>query len=197
MQKALVLEVAEGDRPNVVLELEHPSIYTIGRLGDREDVCLDESQLVEKGLTICESDRGGQVTYHGPGQLVVYPILDLRLFGGPLKYVRALEQVLMETLAGYGIEAQVIQGLTGVWVGAEKIASIGVKISRGVSHHGLSLNINTDLSFYRYIVPCGITDKGVTSMEKLLGERIEPTLVAYALRYNLGERLGMKMVLAE
>ncbi len=140
-----------------------------------------------------DTDRGGQITYHGPGQLVGYPIIDLRNWGGPLKYVRTLEQVIILTLADLGVEAGLVSGLTGVWVGEAKVAAIGVKISRGVAYHGFSLNVNTDLSYYDHIVPCGITDRDVTSLEKLLARPVEMELVRNGLAYRFGQHMGFRM----
>ena len=111
-----------------------------------------------RGIAVYEADRGGQVTFHGPGQLVGYPVIDVRAWGGPLKYVRTLEQVIIATLADFGVIAGVSDGITGVWAGEAKIAAIGVKISRGVAYHGFAINVNTDLSYFDYIVPCGIED---------------------------------------
>ena len=197
LQKSLAQQVSQGIRPNTLLILEHPPVYTIGRRGRREHILLDREQLAAMEMSICEVDRGGQVTYHGPGQLVVYPIVNLRPWGGPIKYVRALEQVMIKTLADYDIEAGLLDGLTGVWVGQEKIGSIGIKISRGVSHHGLALNVNTNLDLYRHIVPCGVLDKGVTSMDRLLGEPVDLDLVAYTLQYHFGRFMGFRMVMED
>ena len=166
---------------------------------------LDDGELSALGISVHEVDRGGQVTYHGPGQLVAYPVLDLRDWGGPVKYVRTLERVVMETLSGFGIAAGPLDGLTGVWVGDEKgsleqirkIASIGVKISRGVTYHGFALNVNTDLSFFDHIVPCGIADREVTSMAKLLDEQVDLDAVAYVLTYQFGTEMGFHMVETE
>ena len=194
LQMSLARQVADGTQPNILLLLEHPPVYTIGRRGSREDVLLDDNRLSEQGITLHEVDRGGQVTYHGPGQLVAYPILDLKGWGGPVKYVRALEQVIIKTLADFGISGGLVEGLTGVWVGDEKAAAIGVKISRGVCYHGLALNVNTDLSRFDHIIPCGIADRGVTSMEKLLGETVDMDVVAYSLVYHFGSEMGFRMV---
>ncbi len=197
LQRSLVDRVQQGEEPNTLLLLEHPSVYTIGRRGRREDVLLDDVRLSQLGVSLHEADRGGQVTYHGPGQLVAYPILDLREWGGPVKYVRTLEQVIVTTLGDFGIEAGCLEGLTGVWVGEEKIAAIGVKISRGVSYHGLAVNVNTDLSFFDRIVPCGIEDRGVTSMNRLLGTQVDIEAVAYSLVYHFGREMGFRMQEAE
>ena len=173
LQRNLARQVHEGSQPRTLLLLEHPAVYTIGRRGDRRDVRLDDDQLSRTGIPIHEVDRGGQVTYHGPGQLVAYPIIDLQGWGGPVKYVRTLEQVIINTLADFGVAADLVEGLTGVWACPEssrkaclepsrKIAAIGVKISRGVSYHGFAINANVDLSPFHHIVPCGISDGAVT-----------------------------------
>ncbi|MEE8159163.1 MAG: lipoyl(octanoyl) transferase LipB [Dehalococcoidia bacterium] len=193
LQKNLVHQVAAGHRSDTLLLLEHPHVYTIGRRGSREHILLSQERLDSMGVPVYDVDRGGEVTYHGPGQLVAYPIVNLRDWGGPLEYVRTLEQVMLKTLADYGITAGLIKGLTGVWVDQGKIGAIGVKISRGVSYHGLALNVNTNLDFYRHIVPCGAADKGVTSMKKLLGESIELDTVAYTLQYHFGRLMGFRI----
>ena len=140
-----------------------------------------------------ETDRGGQITYHGPGQLVGYPIINLRQSGiGPLQYVRTLEQVIVETVGTFGITAHTEPGLTGVWTAGGKIAAIGVKISRGIAFHGFALNVDPDLSYYRHIIPCGITDRPVTSMASQLGKAVNMTKV----RISLAELFGTAMELA-
>jgi len=213
LQKNLAQAVRDGVQPNTLLLLQHPHTYTIGRLGTRDQVLANDAQLSELGVSLHEADRGGQVTYHGPGQLVGYPILDLREWGGPLKYVRTLEQVLIHTLNDLGITAVLVEGLTGVWarpgpdsdkvrqnnsvVNSRKIGAIGVKISRGVTYHGFSLNINTDLSYYDHIIPCGIADGAVTSAERLLSRPIDMDDVAYSLVYHFGRHMGFRMVEAE
>ena len=168
LQTDLVSAVHDGRQPNTLLLLEHPHVYTRGRLSRPEHIPLTPRELKEQGIEVVETDRGGLVTYHGPGQLVAYPIINLREWGGPLKYVRTLEQVIINSLADFGIAAGVEPGRTGVWVGEAKIAAIGVKISRGIAHHGFAINVNPDLSKFAQIVPCGITDRGVTSMAPLL-----------------------------
>ena len=197
LQRSLVQQVAGGDRPNTLLLLEHPHVYTIGRRGSRDHVLLDDSELGELGISLHEADRGGQVTYHGPGQLVAYPILDLRDWGGPVKYVRTLERVIIAALADFGVAAHTIEGFTGVWVGEEKIGAIGVKISRGVCYHGFALNVNTDLSYFDHILPCGIEDRGVTSIQAHLGQEADMELVAYSLVYDFGEEMGFRMAEGE
>ena len=176
-----------------MLMLEHPHVYTKGRLSKESDVLVPEEILAAKGIRIYETDRGGQVTYHGLGQLVIYPILNLREWGGPVKYVRALEKVVITTLTEMGITANCESGNTGVWTDQGKIAAIGVKISRGIAFHGLSLNVNTDLTYYRDIVPCGFTDRPVTSMATILGEPVDMELIRYSLVYQFGQEFGFKM----
>ena len=193
LQLSLVEKVHSSQRPNTLLMLEHPHVYTKGRLSKQSDVLLPEEDLAAQGIAVLETDRGGQVTYHGPGQLVVYPIVNLKDWGGPVKYVRALEQVVIATLAEMGITANCESGNTGVWTGHGKIAAIGVKISRGIAFHGLSLNVNTDLAYYQHIIPCGIADRPVTSMASILGEPVDMELVRYGLVYQFGREFGWRM----
>ena len=197
VQKALAQEVADGVQPNTLMLLEHPPVYTIGRRGSRDHIMMNDMELSELGISLYEIDRGGQATFHGPGQLVAYPVLNLREWGGPVKYVRTLEQVIIQTLADFGIVAGLIEGLTGVWVGDKKIAAIGVKISRGVTYHGLALNVSTDLSSFDHIIPCGITDRGVTSMKSQLGGLVDIDTVAYCMVYHFGSAMGLRMVETE
>ena len=146
------------------------------------------------GIPVHETDRGGQITYHGTGQLVGYPIINLRQLGvGPLQYVRTLEQVIIDTLADFNIPAHTEPGLTGVWTPGGKIAAIGVKISRGIAFHGFALNVSTDLSYYRHIVPCGITDRPVTSMRAELGIDVDMAAVREALVGEFGEAMDLAM----
>lgn len=194
-QDTLVRQVHDGDSPDTLLLLEHPHVFTRGRLGRDEHLLTPDAELAAKGVTVHETDRGGQITYHGPGQLVAYPIINLRQWsGGPLEYVRTLERVIVETVSDFGIDAHTEQGLTGVWTQGGKIAAIGVKISRGVAFHGLSINVNTDLSWYRHIIPCGITDRPVTSMASELAEAVDLEAVRYSLVYRFGRAMGMRMV---
>ena len=158
-----------GAAPDTLILLEHPHTYTIGRSGTREHVYLSESELAARGITCLEVDRGGDVTYHGPGQLVGYPILGL----GPRPdvgwYLRSLEACLIDVLDDFGIKAGRLDGYTGVWIDDRKIVAIGVKVSQGVTTHGFALNVSTDLSLFTHILACGIPDKGVTSMALELG----------------------------
>jgi lipoate-protein ligase B len=318
LQQSLAGEVAEGLRGNLLLLLEHPHVYTLGRRGRREDIGLTDEELERLGIQMYEVDRGGEVAYHGPGQLVAYPIVNLHTWGGPVKYVRTLEQVIIMALKQFHIQARTLEGLTGVWVGGleppspspsplrergdchaslatadchvpipkprdgtrndfspdfvgieplaegqrpsplpllsgereervegreqgvesrgkreenatpdkvgvattivptrsgqvlgsdlsghspvggeEKIAAIGVKVSRGVTYHGFALNVNTDLKLYRNIVPCGIKDRDITSMSKLLSRPVEMELVSYSVTYHFGQAFGFRMEQAE
>jgi lipoyl(octanoyl) transferase len=156
--------------PDVVLLLEHPPVYTKGRRAEPGELGMDEDWYRAQGIEVCETDRGGRVTYHGPGQLVGYPIVSLKPYGDNVhEYVRKLERLMIDSLAAYGIEAEVIDGLTGVWVGGpppegRKIGSIGVHVSRGVTTHGFAVNVNNDLQPFEWIVPCGIEGVRMTSI---------------------------------
>jgi lipoyl(octanoyl) transferase len=167
LQQQLATDRKQGLVPDQLLLLEHPHVITLGRNGHMENLLADDDILARAGISFYPTDRGGDVTYHGPGQLVGYPILDLRDWKRDVgAYVRAVEEAIILTLAEYGIEAGRIPKLTGVWVGERKIAAIGVHLSRWVTSHGFALNVSTDLSYFQYIVPCGLT-KPVTSMAAL------------------------------
>ncbi|MCH7811001.1 MAG: lipoyl(octanoyl) transferase LipB [Chloroflexi bacterium] len=169
LQRSFVARCRADGRARLLL-LEHPPTYTFGARARPEHLLLDAAQLGEIGATVHETGRGGDITYHGPGQLVAYPILDLRRWRqGPRWYVRSLEEILIETLASFSIAARRWDGRPGVWIGAAKIAAIGVRISRGVTSHGFALNVDTDLSYFTHIVPCGLPDTTVTSMAEQIG----------------------------
>ncbi len=172
LQRSIALRRTEGALSDTLLLLEHPHIYTLGRRARRSDVLLDDESLGRLGIAAYRVDRGGEVTYHGPGQLVGYPVLDLRPLGGVARYVRTLELVITETLLEYGLEPHRGRGPAGVWVGGEKVAAIGVRVSRGITTHGFALNVGTDLSYFQHIVPCGVPGGAVTSMERLLGRAV-------------------------
>ena len=164
LQRQLVAQRRAGEIPDTLVWLEHPAVYTIGRGGSRANVLAE-------GIPVVEVDRGGDVTYHGPGQLVGYPIVDLRERGGDVhRYLRDLEELLLAVLADYGIAGERDGRYTGVWTEAGKIAQIGVKVTGGVTSHGFALNVDTDPAQWRGIVPCGIADRPVVSMRELLGE---------------------------
>jgi len=164
---------------NHLLFVEHPHVYTLGKSGDENNLLVTNEVLAEKGVRFYPTNRGGDITYHGPGQLVGYPILDLDCFFTDIhKYLRLLEECIIATLADYGILAGRSKGETGVWLDAEgenprKICAMGIRTSRWVTMHGFALNVNTDLSFFDYIIPCGIRNKGVTSMQRELGKTVD------------------------
>lgn len=190
LQNELVEQRRRGEIPDQLLLLEHPPVITLGVKvrNDRSHVVATPAKLAELGVEIYETGRGGDVTYHGPGQVVGYPILDLRPDRCDVHaYVRDLEEVLMRAARHFGVEAGRVRGLTGIWVGAEKLAAIGVRISRWITSHGFAFNVNTDLSHFSLIVPCGITDRGVTSLQKLLGRSVDIAEVEAALEAEFRE----------
>jgi len=169
MQRALVEERRAGRVPDLLLLLQHPAVITLGVKGDggRANIVATDERLAELGIAVQETGRGGDVTYHGPGQIVGYPILDLKPDRCDVhRYVRDLEEVMIRVCADYGVTAGRIKGLTGTWVGAEKIGAIGVRLSRWITSHGFAFNVSTDLDHFKLIVPCGISDRGVTSLER-------------------------------
>jgi lipoyl(octanoyl) transferase len=175
MQRALVEERRADRVPDLLLLLQHPPVITLGVKGDgaRANIVAADDLLRALGITIHETGRGGDVTYHGPGQIVGYPILDLRPDRCDVhRYVRDVEEVMIRVCADYGVTAGRIDRLTGAWVGADKIGAIGVRISRWITSHGFAFNVNTNLDHFRLIVPCGIVDRGVTSLERATGTRI-------------------------
>lgn len=187
LQQRFVDERRAGARADALLLLEHPHVITLGVKAHRDSahVVATADALRQHGVTVHETGRGGDVTYHGPGQLVGYPIIDLRPDRCDVhRYVRELEEVLIRTAATFGIEAARVPGLTGVWAGRDKLAAIGVRISRWVTSHGFALNVSTELDYFDLIVPCGIRDRGVTSLAKLLGRsvaraEVEETVIAH------------------
>lgn len=160
---------ARDEVPDTLLLLEHPPTYTLGRTADSSNILLSEAELERRGIGLFEVDRGGDVTYHGPGQLVGYPIMLVEDRRDLLRYIRNLEETIIRALEDFDIESGRIAGLSGVWIGDRKIAAIGVKMGR-VTSHGFALNVTTDLDYFNHIVPCGIRDKGVTSMEAELAK---------------------------
>jgi lipoyl(octanoyl) transferase len=185
MQKALVEERRAGRVPDLLLLLQHPPVITLGvRKSSRSHVTATEAQLAARGVEVHDTGRGGDVTYHGPGQIVGYPILDLRPDRCDVhRYVRDLEEVMIRVCADYGITAGRVSGMSGAWAGSEKIGAIGVRISRWITSHGFAFNVNTNLQDFQLIVPCGIADRGVTSLQQLLGrplpiEEVEERMMA-------------------
>jgi len=181
-----------------LLFCEHPHVFTLGRSGDEANLVIKENDLPSVQATFYKNNRGGDITYHGPGQIVGYPILDLDFFFTDIhRYLRYLEEAVILTLKDYGIDAGRIPGLTGVWldpdhkVKARKICALGVRCSRWVTMHGFAFNVNTDLNYFNYIIPCGITDKQVTSLEKELGRKVDIEEVKSKLKKNIGTLFSM------
>jgi lipoyl(octanoyl) transferase len=191
LQNKVADERRAGLVPDTLILLEHPHTYTIGRSGTRDHVFLSQAQMAARGITCLDVDRGGDVTYHGPGQLVGYPILDLGPKPDVGLYLRNLEGCLIDVLADFGITAGRLSGFTGVWIGDRKIAAIGIKVSQGVTTHGFALNVSTDLSLFSHILACGIPDKGVTSMALELGAAPSMAAVERAVIARVSERFAV------
>jgi lipoyl(octanoyl) transferase len=191
LQNRLAEARRAGLAADTLILLEHPHTYTIGRSGTRDHVFLTQAELEARGITCLDVDRGGDVTYHGPGQLVGYPILDLGPQPDVGLYLRNLEGCLIDVLADFGIVAGRLSGYTGVWIGDNKIAAIGIKVSQGVTTHGFALNVSTDLSLFNHILACGIPDKGVTSMARELGVAPPLAAVEEAIIARFTERFAM------
>jgi lipoyl(octanoyl) transferase len=190
IKKANRLQGLEQPTPNYIIFCQHPPVYTLGKGGGKHHLLMEESELEREGIALFHINRGGSITYHGPGQLVVYVVLDLENFCKDVHaYLRLLEQAVVATLAEFGIEAVLSQGFTGVWapVGQElaKICAIGVRIARWITMHGLALNVATDLRYFEHIVPCGLEQVRTTSMQELLGESLSLQLVAQHLSTHL------------
>ncbi|HET6273271.1 MAG TPA: lipoyl(octanoyl) transferase LipB [Bacteroidota bacterium] len=200
LQQRLFDQRSAGEVGDLLLLTEHDHVYTIGKGGDKNHLLANDEELRSNGVTVYHNDRGGDITFHGPGQLVGYPILDLNNYYLDLhRYLRDLEEVIIRTLAGYGVSASRNADYTGVWVGNDKICAIGVKTSRWITMHGFAFNVNTDLSYFGRIIPCGIFEKGVTSLQQILGRKIDLfdvaarvveqfSLVFQAYAHDLGRR---------
>ncbi len=195
---------SEEDREpqqHFLLFCEHPHVYTLGRSGDEENLIVSEKDLLKLHATFYRNNRGGDITYHGPGQIVGYPILDLDLFFNDIhKYLRFLEEAIIRTLKEYGIASGRIPGCTGVWLDennpklARKICAFGVRCSRWVTMHGFAFNVNTDLSYFNHIIPCGIRDKSVTSLDKELGRSVDLAEVKRKVKFHLADLFGMRFL---
>ena len=173
--------------PDCLLLVEHPHTITLGRTGDLSHLLVPEADLQQMGVEFHATDRGGDITYHGPGQLVAYPVLDLKGQRRDIgHYLRRLEQTVIDTIETFGIKSQRVAGATGVWVGDRKIAAIGVRTSQWVTSHGLALNANTDLNYFQLIIPCGIRCRGVTSMWEVLGNQVDISLLKHRYCENFG-----------
>jgi lipoyl(octanoyl) transferase len=196
IQRGKVAARKVGAISDTLLLVEHPHVYTLGRNARQEHVLATRDQLEALGVEVFDTDRGGDVTYHGPGQLVGYPVLDLSEHRRDLAwYMRSLEEVLVGVAQEFGVQAGRQRGAAGVWVQNEKLAAMGVHVSRWITSHGFALNVNTDLSYFAGIVPCGLRDKGVTSLEKLLGRAIEMDYVAEQVVNHFGKVFGLQMCL--
>ena len=179
LQQRLAAARRAGQVPDLLLLVEHPPTYTIGRRGTRDNLLIDEATLNQVGATCLEVDRGGDITFHGPGQLVVYAIIDLGLTNRSVRrYVENLENVVIETLRRYGLNGTIDPAYPGVWLGRDKIAAIGISIHHGVSYHGFALNIDPDLRYFDYMIGCGIPDRGATSLARELGRPVDSDEVA-------------------
>jgi len=190
-QKALAESRRRGEIGDSLVFVEHPPVLTLGRSWKQQNVLADTLALTEKGVEVYEVERGGDVTYHGPGQVVGYPIVNLADRGRDLhRYLRDLEEVIIRVVGSYGLEAGRKEGLTGVWVGEEKVCAFGVAVRSWVTYHGFALNVNTDLSYFSLINPCGIQDKGVTSLAKLLGYWVDPEEVKAKIAESFANVLG-------
>jgi lipoyl(octanoyl) transferase len=195
IQRQRVAARKAGTISDTLLLLEHPHVYTLGRNAHEGNILVSRDRLAALDAEVFETDRGGDVTYHGPGQLVGYPILDLTRHKRDLAwFMRSIEQVLIDTAADFGVTAGRIPGCTGVWIGTGKLAAMGVHVSRWVTSHGFAFNASTDLSYFDHIIPCGIRNKQVTSLEKLLGRRIEIAAVAERVVDHFGKVFALEMV---
>jgi len=191
LQRRLHHQRVEGKIPDLLLLLEHPPTITIGRSGSLDNVLISSKQMVQADIPLFFIDRGGDVTYHGLGQVVGYPILDLRKQGGNLHlYVRKLEEVMIRTLRDFSIEADLDERHPGVWVKAEEIGAIGLTVKKWVSMHGFALNVNTDLDHFAFIHPCGFSDRRATSMSKVIGRKILTAEVTDRLKSNFCDIFG-------
>jgi lipoate-protein ligase B len=192
LQAEVVTAVREGRAPDTLLLLEHPHVFTMGRAASADDLLWDEAEQARRQLAVVWSDRGGEATYHGPGQLVGYPILDLKHFDLTIpQYLERLEASLINYLSELGIDAEPGEpGLTGVWSRGEKVAAIGIKLNRSVVSHGFALNLTTDLQYFDGIVPCGHAEKRPTSVEALTGRRIETEVAAHDYTRHFADVFG-------
>ena len=184
-----------GEIEDVLLFNEHNHVYTLGKSSDNNHLLASNEELKSTGAEVFHIDRGGDITYHGPGQLVCYPILKLDDYYSDVhRYLRDLEEVIIRTLADYRIEARRDEGFTGVWVGSDKIAAIGVKVAHWVTMHGFALNVNADLSYFDRIIPCGIFHKGVTSLQRILNREVPLGEVAQRVSEHFGEVFGAEII---
>lgn len=208
-QETIAKKIVLRDNPeaekteNYLILCEHPHVYTLGKSGESSHLLLNQTELEDKNATYYEINRGGDITYHGPGQLVVYPIFDLDYFFTDIhKYMRFLEEAVILTLQHYGIKGERSEGFTGVWLdvgskSARKICAMGVKCSRWVTMHGIGFNVNSDLSYFSHIIPCGIQDKSVTSLQEELGRKLDMDEVKNILKKNLAQLFNYEYLIDE
>ena len=198
LQEKLHQKRVAGEISNTLILLEHPPVLTLGSSGKCENVLLSGEELIRAGISIYKIGRGGDITYHGPGQLVGYPIIDLRERGRDIsRYVWEIEEVIIRLLLEYDIKGVRLQGLRGVWVQNEKICAIGVQVRKWVTMHGFAFNINTNLAHFGYIVPCGIANKGVTSLSQILGYELDMGEVREKVVYHFGKVFGATIEMVE
>ncbi len=195
LQRVKVAQRKVGAIPDTLLLLEHPHVYTLGRNARPENILLSADKLAAQGVQVFATDRGGDVTYHGPGQLVGYPILDLTHHRRDISwFMRSLEEVFIRTACDFGVKAGRFAGAPGVWVGNDKLVAMGVHLSRWVTSHGFAFNVNTDLRYFEWIVPCGLRDKGVSSLARLLGHAVEMETVVQRVVEHFGAVFGLETV---
>lgn len=191
LQRELLTARQEDMTEDVLVLLQHPHTFTMGRRAPESHLLISQEEMKKKAIALHYIDRGGDVTYHGPGQIIGYPILDLRKRGlDVITYIRGLERALIDALSSFGVRARQDPAYTGVWVDEEKIAAIGIRVSRGVTMHGFALNVNTNISYFDYIVPCGIEGRGVTSVAKVLSHPVELTLVEDSIVRSFERQFG-------
>ncbi len=194
LQHQLVAARREGRVEDLLILLEHPPVITLGRHGDESNIVASRELLARLGIEVHRVERGGDVTYHGPGQLVGYPILDLREHRQDVGwYMHSLEEVLIRALSDFGVEASRREGRIGVWIGEKNIAALGARIEKGITYHGFALNVSTDLSHFDLIIPCGYRDVGVTSMEEVLEEAPDMEAVRRAVALRFGEVFDVRL----
>ncbi|MFZ5648997.1 MAG: lipoyl(octanoyl) transferase LipB [Bacillota bacterium] len=194
LQKQLLRLRIENKIPDTLVLLQHPPVFTIGRKGSRKNILVSAEVLNREGIPVCDTDRGGDVTYHGPGQIVGYPILDLNRHGKDVhRVINLYEEVVIRLLKGYGIQGCRVPEYPGVWVGNEKICAIGIGVSNWVTFHGFAINVNTNMDHFSFITPCGISGKGVTSMERILGGKMDESVVAGELVRIFGHVFDLEM----
>ncbi len=195
LQKRLVGNRANSSMPDTLLLMNHPPVFTIGRKGTREHILVNEELLLREGIAVHETDRGGDITYHGPGQLVGYPILDLRHHGRDLhQLINNYEEVIIRVLNNYGVKGRRIEKYPGVWVGPEKICAVGIGVSNWISYHGFAFNIEPNMEHFSYILPCGIKEYGVTCLSRVLGHPVPEREVAAQIVRSFGEVFAVQML---